>query len=110
MIDIYDTNKYIIRIYLCAWLTTDKNLAPTPMRCGPAAVKQTGSRQQHLAGTHRSDSPNPSGEGLQPADYLSVYFIILNRAAAGYEQSVDVSAQLAKRLVGHDPQTAIRDN
>src|SRR5206468_11976185 len=104
------TNTYSIRLNLSAQRTPDQNLEPTPMSCCPAAVNQTGSRQQHRVGTHRSDSPNPSGDGLQPADYLSVYFIIHNRAAAGYEQSVDVSAQLAKRLVGHDPQTAIRDN
>jgi hypothetical protein len=79
------------------------------MRCGAAAVKQTGSCQQHGPGADGADSPNPSSDGFQPADDFSVYFVILNRATAGYEQGVDVSAQFAKRFVRGNLQTAVRD-
>jgi hypothetical protein len=93
---------------MCARRTPNQNLAPVPVCCGAPAVKQTGSGQQHGARADGADSPGSASRGFQPADDVSTYFIILNRVAAGYEQSVDVSTQVAKCLVPHDPQTAIR--
>src|SRR5205823_10184093 len=79
------------------------------MRRGASTVKQTGSRQQHGAGADGADSPNSSGDSFQRADHFSTYLIILNRGPTGYEQGVDVSAQLAKSFVCGDSQTTIRD-
>src|SRR4029453_2676900 len=108
-IDIFVADKYWIGIDTGARRARDQNLAPVPVRCSPAAIKQTGSRQQHGSSADGADSPNSSSDGFQPAADFRTYFIILNRAAAGYEQGVDVSAQFAKSFVRHDSQTAIRD-
>ena len=108
-IDIFVTNKYWIRIDVCARRTSDQNLTPVPVCCGPTAVEQTGARQQHGAGADGPDSPNSSSDNFQPVDYFGAYFVILNRAAARYQQGVDVSTQLAESFVRHDSHVAVRD-
>jgi hypothetical protein len=55
------------------------------MSCGPAAIEQTCSSKQHCAGANRADSPDPSGDLSQPAHDVTVYFVLLDRAATCYE-------------------------
>jgi hypothetical protein len=108
-IDVFVPNKYWIGINVCARGAPDQNLAPVPMRCRASAIKQAGSRQQHCACADRADSPGSPSRSFQPADYVSAYFILLDRAATSHEQGVDVSAQLAKSLMRHDSHTAVRE-
>jgi len=78
------------------------------MRGGAAAVEQTGPSKQHRTGANRSDSPDSSGDLSEPANDVRVYFVLLNRIAAGDEQSVDLTAHFSKSFVRSDAQPAIR--
>jgi len=46
---------------------------------------------------------------ISTGDHVGAYFVILNRAAARYQQGVDVSTQLAESFVRHDSHGAVRD-
>src|SRR5205823_13365654 len=78
------------------------------MRGGAAAVEQTGPSKQHCTGANRSDSPGSSGHLSEPANDVRVYFVLLNRIAAGDEQSVDLTAHFPKSFVRSDAHPAIR--
>jgi hypothetical protein len=107
-VNIFVTNKYWIRINVGARGAFDKNVAPIPMRRRVAAVQQARSSKEHCAGADRADSSNSSGDLSQPAHNVIVYFILLNCAPTGYEQSVDLAAHLPKSFVRGDPQAAVR--
>jgi hypothetical protein len=78
------------------------------MSCGPPAIEQTCSSKQHCAGANRADSPDPSGDRSKPAHHVAAYFILLDRAASCYEQSVDLSTYFPKGFVRDDLQPAVR--
>jgi len=77
------------------------------MRRCAAAIEQTGPSKQHCARANRSDSPDSSGNLSQPANDVRIYFILLDRAAAGDEKGVDFAAHFSKSFMRGDPNTAI---
>src|SRR4029077_15618861 len=107
-VNILVTDKYWVRINVGARGAFDENMTPVPMRCGPSAVEQTCSRKQHRAGANRADSPDSSGDFSQPAHHVTVYFILLDRAATGYEQGVDLSTHFPKSFMRGDSQSTVR--
>jgi hypothetical protein len=78
------------------------------MRRGTTSVEQTGSSKQHCAGADRSDSSDSSGDLFQPAHDVTVYFILLDRAAACYEQGVDLPSRFPKSFMRGDSQSTVR--
>src|SRR5437773_11142338 len=78
------------------------------MRGGAATVEQTSPSKQHRTSANRADSPDSSGDFFQPAHNVRVDFVLLNRIAAGDEQSVDLTAHFPKSFVRSDAQPAIR--
>ena len=84
-------------------------MTPIPMSCGPAAIEQTCSSEQHCAGANRADSPDPSGDLSQPAHDVTVYFILLDRAATSDKKSVDLSAHFPKSFMCGDSQSTVRN-
>src|SRR5439155_23877944 len=84
-----------------------QNLAPVPMRRRPAAIQQTGPRQRHRPCADRADPANSPGNLPQPAHYFRVDFVALDRIPTSDKQSVNLSAQFAKRLMRDDPKSAV---
>src|SRR6266576_2134317 len=78
------------------------------MSCCPAAIEQTCSSKQHCAGANRTDSPDPSGDLSQPAHDVTVYFILLDRAATSDKKSVDLSTHFSKSFMCGDSQSTVR--
>src|SRR5438874_9811212 len=101
-------DKYWVRVDVGARAPLDEKLTPVPMSCRMAAVQQADSSQEHRAGADRADSPNSSSDLPEPSHYFSVYLIVLNGGSPGYEQGVDRPANLPKRLMRRDSQTAVR--
>jgi hypothetical protein len=78
------------------------------MSCGATAVEQAGASKKHCAGADRADPADSSCALSQPAHDVTVYFILLNRAATGDKKSVDLSARFPKGFMRGDSQPAVR--
>jgi hypothetical protein len=80
------------------------------MSCHLAAVEQAGSSKEHCTGADRADSPNSSRHFSDPSHHFNAYLIVLDCTSTGYEQGVDLSTDLPKRLVRSDSQSTVRYN
>ena len=108
-VNIFVANKYWVRINLRTRSPLDENVTPVPMSCGPAAIEQSGSSEEHCAGANRTDSPDSWRDLSHPAHDVTAYLILLNGIATGDEQGVDLSAHLSKSFMRGDSQPTVRD-
>jgi hypothetical protein len=78
------------------------------MSCRLATVEQAGASEKHCASADRADSPSSSSDFSEPSDYFNAYLVTFDCIPTGNEQSVDLPAQLTKRLMRCDSQATVR--
>jgi hypothetical protein len=77
------------------------------MSRGAATVEQTGAGKEHCTRADRADASDSWGNPFQPVHRFGPGFVLFDRIASGHEQRIDLSAYLAKGLIGRDAQPAI---
>src|SRR5439155_26821099 len=108
-VNILVTDKYWVGINVRARGPFNEGVTPVPMSCCPATIEQACSGKQHCAGANRANSPDAAGDLSQPAHDVTVYFILLDRAATCYEQGVDLSTHFSKSFMRGDAQPTVRN-
>src|SRR5262249_24892317 len=107
-VNIFIPNKYRVWIDISMRRMLDQSLTPIPVSGGAPSVEQSSSREQHRACANRTKPPSASGNLSQPAHRLRVDFVLLNRVATSHEQRVDLAANLPKRFMRREFQSAVR--